>query len=207
MKKILCLGDSLTDSGRLFSQNGLGNGYVNELNHILNEKTACTILNRGVDGFTVHRVLENLQQDCISRQPDLVTLLIGINDVALIMTTDRSPSQQRQMVAQFSQTYEELLVKMQKSCRCKVILAEPFIFPYPQEYRNWQPFVTEFSQIIGELAVRYACSYVPLQDKLDQAVRQLGCDAITVDGVHLTFRGHQIIAKAIGETAIALMNP
>ncbi len=197
MKKIVCLGDSLTDSGRLFSRNGLGNGYVNELNQILNKKTACTIINRGVDGFTVQRVLENLQRDCISQQPDLVTLLVGINDVALIMNTDRSPAQQREMTAQFSETYEELLIEIQKGCQCKVILAEPFIFPYPQEYLNWQPFVAEFSQIIGDLAVRYGASHVLLQEKLDQAVRELGYASITTDGVHLTLQGHKIVAQAL----------
>ena len=82
MRRLICLGDSITDCNRLFSPNGLGHGYVNQLNQMLNlTSQTFEIVNRGIDGFTVNRLLENVGRDCIDRHPDFVTILIGETDV------------------------------------------------------------------------------------------------------------------------------
>ena len=87
--QILCLGDSITDCNHLFEDFPLGNGYV----QLLAEKLPCNvqIKNHGIDGFTVSRILENIQTHRISlhRNP-IITLLVGINDIGLIMNTHRT---------------------------------------------------------------------------------------------------------------------
>lgn len=40
MKQLICLGDSLTDCDRMFTPDGLGYGYVRQLNDMLLKKTA-----------------------------------------------------------------------------------------------------------------------------------------------------------------------
>ena len=62
--QILCLGDSITDCNHLFEDFPLGNGYV----QLLAEKLPCNvqIKNHGIDGFTVSRILENIQTHRIS---------------------------------------------------------------------------------------------------------------------------------------------
>ena len=53
MTRILCLGDSITDCGRLFSADPLGKGYVKQLSCLLhNTDPRFSIENRGIDGFT-----------------------------------------------------------------------------------------------------------------------------------------------------------
>ena len=61
---ILCLGDSITDCNHLFEDFPLGNGYV----QLLAEKLPYNvqIKNHGIDGFTVSRILENIQTHRIS---------------------------------------------------------------------------------------------------------------------------------------------
>ena len=79
MANLLCLGDSITDCGRFFSDSPLGDGYV----RILSEKLKSAgmdykITNCGVDGFTVARLLENAR-NYLSIGGDIITILIGIN--------------------------------------------------------------------------------------------------------------------------------
>ena len=105
---ILCLGDSITDCNHLFEDFPLGNGYV----QLLAEKLPYNvqIKNHGIDGFTVSRILENIQTHRISlhRNP-IITLLVGINDIGLIMNTHRTEEQKQQMLKEFTVHYKELL--------------------------------------------------------------------------------------------------
>lgn len=199
MRRLICLGDSITDSGRLFSPDGLGHGYVRQLHQKLNHTSdTFKIINRGIDGFTVNRLLENVGRDCIDRRPDFVTILIGVNDVCLMMNTNRTSSQQEKMLADFGRSYRQLLHTIMQHTNSTCILMEPFIFPYPQEeYKNWVPFIKEISGQIRKLASEYHCPYILLHDTLNQAAGIEGYRTITSDGVHLAPRGHEIIADRL----------
>ena len=128
--QIICLGDSITDCNHLFEDFPLGNGYVQILSEMFKKETSFNnvqIKNYGFDGFTVARVLDNIRQHRISlhRSP-VVTLLIGINDIGLMMNTDRTEAQKEQMMQEFSAHYAELLHLLTADAR-QVILMEPFI--------------------------------------------------------------------------------
>ncbi len=191
MKHLICLGDSITAANRLFSRNGLGEGYVAMLPPFL---PGFQIYNKGVDGFTISRVLQKVQQDCIFLSPDLVTIQIGINNIALILNTDRTGAQQKQMLASYVQEYTDLLKQITGQTSAQIILLEPFVFPYPQEFAGWVPWVKALSGHIRELADIFNCEFLPLHDLLNQEARRLGCPAVTTDGIHLTRHGHEILA-------------
>ena len=154
--QIICLGDSITDCNHLFEDFPLGNGYVQILSEMFRNQTpsfsisadtvrrsssavqltdkstgAIHFRNCGIDGFTVARVLENIRQHRILlHHSPVITLLIGINDIGLIMNTDRTDSQKEQMMREFATHYNELLNLLTTDAR-QVILMEPFIFPHP----------------------------------------------------------------------------
>ena len=138
MKYLVCLGDSITAANRLFSQNGLGEGYVSMLPSLLPDFQIC---NKGIDGFTISRVLQKVRQDCICLSPDFVTIQIGINNIGLILNTDRTFAQQHQMLAAYVLEYTDLLKKITENTQAQVILMEPFIFPHPEEFAGWISWV------------------------------------------------------------------
>ena len=112
MTRILCLGDSITDCGRLFSADPLGKGYVKQLSCLLhNTDHRFSIENRGIDGFTLERLLQNTDFWLESSDPDIVTVLIGINDVGIMMNTRRSSAQQQDLMNKFVTRYELLAKK------------------------------------------------------------------------------------------------
>ena len=145
--QVICLGDSITDCNRMFEDFPLGNGYVKILSRkFQHDHKTVSIKNYGVDGFTVSRILGNVIRGQIDlhRLP-VATLLIGINDIGLMMNTDRTEVQQAQMMKDFFLTYEQLLKLLIKGTR-KAVMIEPFIFPYPEKYKLWIPHVQTMCQ-------------------------------------------------------------
>lgn len=198
--QIICLGDSITDCGHLLKDFPLGNGYVQMLAEMFNKEVSANtvqIKNYGFDGFTVERVLDNIRQHRISlHRTPVVTLLIGINDIGLMMNTNRTPSQQDQMMKTFTEHYDKLLKLLTADAR-QVILIEPFVFPYPEEYQTWLPLVRIMSASIQQLAVKYNLPFLMLHDSLNREAAEQGFSTITTDGIHLTARGHRLLASKL----------
>ena len=100
MSNFLFLGDSITDAGHLFDPANLGDGYVSMLARDMRFYD-CVFQNRGHDGFTTEQVLRMLKRDGIENTWDVITLLVGVNDipVELYASHNRIPDE-------FSQYYE-----------------------------------------------------------------------------------------------------
>lgn len=197
MTQLLCLGDSITDCGRLFDAQPLGNGYVSLLSQKLRETGQnWSVSNCGIDGLTVARLLEYVRRNAPETTTDVVTVLIGINDIGLMMNTNRSPAQQAHMMDDFSRNYEKLLQFLSKTAG-RIVLMEPFIFPQPAEYRLWFPYVEEMSRRIKNLADQYKLPYAPLHNPLNHEARIYGLNKVTVDGIHLTTSGHEFVARTL----------
>ena len=220
--QIICLGDSITDCNHLFEDFPLGNGYVQILSEMFRNQPpsfsisadtvrrsssavqltdrstgAIHFRNCGIDGFTVARVLENIRQHRIFLHcSPVITLLIGINDIGLIMSTDRADSKMGEMVRGFAGLYFGLLDLLTADAWL-VILMEPFIFPHPEEYETWIPYVHTMSDIIRQLSVRFRLPFLPLHNNLKKEATQSGFDAITTDGIHLTLYGHKLLAEKL----------
>jgi len=96
----------------------------------------------------------------------------------------------------FHNKYNNLIVQIQKDVNCPIMLMEPFIFPYPAEFQLWENEVRAMSRIIQNIAQKYELKFVPLWDKLLDFTQEKGFKEITTDGVHLTTKGHRIIADA-----------
>lgn len=194
--EIIFLGDSITDAGHNFQcvpkgERALGNGYVSGIADILKgRKGNWNIRNAGHDGFTVQGLLRMLEYDCLRYHPDIVSILVGCNDVAVCMNTGRTLKEIR-----FAENYRRLLRRIREKTEASVICMGPFIFPYPFEYRNWIPLIKEAEGIQKEAAADEKLPFIPLHDLLNQIAEKEGITAVTVDGIHLTDKGARIISK------------
>lgn len=194
---LLCLGDSITDCGRIFDSPPLGNGYVRQLaNRLTDEGKNWQVINKGMDGLTLSKLLQNFTESALSMQPDILTILIGINDISLMQNTGRTPAQQQDRMDCFFGDYDRLLAALFPKIP-HILLLEPFIFSYPAEYINWLPLVQRMSQGIKNLAKKYHLTYIFLQEPLNKAVQAYGAENITTDGIHLTAKGHEIITDLL----------
>ncbi len=193
MQTLLFLGDSITDCNHLFEPENLGYGYVRKISEQLNQTGInCRLINKGYDGFTIPAVRRLWKRDCLTLKPDFITILIGINDLAVIKNTGITPSVG---LADFRNQYQELIDEIRLMSDCPILLMEPFLFPYPAEYATWFDDLHTMNLIIKELAEKNQLQFLPLWDKLLESSKIRGYDSITTDGIHLTPTGHELLAS------------
>lgn len=194
-KTYVFLGDSTTDANRLWLPefHGLGNGYVSILASSIRQKDPdAKIINKGFDGFTLPFLFKNLERDCLKWHPDNIVILIGINDVGIAMNTGVTLKEQK-----FFSLYERLLDEIITWSDASILLLTPFIFPHPAEYASWIPSVREAETMICHCAASFHVPVLTLHDRFHHFALELGMDAVTTDGIHLTQAGHQFLADLI----------
>lgn len=201
MGLIVFLSDSITDAGRKESPNQLGYGYVNVFSEQLNKQNQqLNIINKGVDGQFTEQIAQSLHPECIFLHPDYVSILVGINDIGLLVASDVSEQEKLYMLEDSIRAYHEMLFDLSRETTAKIITLEPFIFPKDGAFEEWIPWQKKMSKNIRKLARNYGASFVPLQEPLEQKIQELGYDAITTDGMHLTSTGHEILAALVKES-------
>ncbi len=199
MKTLLFLGDSITDCNHYFDPENLGYGYVRMLSDKQNTPDKnYQVRNLGNDGFTVPAVRRLWKRSCLNLKPDFITILIGINDLAVIKNTGMTPSVG---LAEFREQYQSLIDDIRMMTGCPILLMEPFIFPWPAEYVTWEEELHKMNTIISKLAADNQLNFLPLWEDLRSVAKAEGYSEITTDGIHLTSEGHQLIANKWLETA------
>lgn len=194
--RCLFLGDSITACARFKSKDNLGFGYVHLIGKALADgRHVC--INRGIDGFTLHRVCGLWENQCPPLLPvDHISVLVGINDIAMWTDCGLSAARQQRRLEEYIEEYEDLLVSLTGTSATSFCIMEPFLFPHPAYLKAWMPLLDEMRMRIQDMAHTFHLPFLPLHERLNTAAKQLGYGRITTDGVHLTREGHQIIAKA-----------
>lgn len=198
--RILFFGDSVTESGRNHdNKEDLGHGFPLLLASewlAQNPDFNLHFFNRGIGGNKVNDLLKRVQNDCIDLHPNLVLILIGINDVWSAENDADFGTAKNQI--DFKNTYRLLLEKIKESGIERIVLLDPFVLPYPKERNNWRNDLDKKIQIIRELAGVHHCELIPLDGYLNAlAIQNLPQYYTGEDGVHPTYAGHGAIAACI----------
>ena len=193
--KLLFQGDSITDAGRdKRNYYDLGNGYPKFAASIIAEKYADTsfeFINLGISGNRTGQLFDRFYSDGIALQPDIISILIGINDIwhrcppNYILTTDE----------QIALNYREILKRIKRETNAKIVILSPYVL----DSEDKEPMKKELSTvlpIIRELADEYADAYVPLQELFDEAIKTQPAPLYySNDGVHPNDNGAKFIAE------------
>lgn len=183
---ILFQGDSITDCGRSREDpENLGNGYVSIIKTMLSDKFSqhnLKFLNRGISGDKIKDLAIRWEKDCIDLKPDLISILIGINDT--LITSARH----------FEEEYRVLLNRTLKELNPKIILCEPFLLLYNSNiYRN---DLNPKLEIVHKLATEFEAVLIPLDKIFHDSCRFHPLEYWAPDRVHPTLEGHSLIAKS-----------
>jgi lysophospholipase L1-like esterase len=193
---ILFQGDSVTDTTRTTqSGDGLGNGYVRMGVDLIRERPGpcdLTFLNRGVSGNRVRDLRARWDEDAIALEPDVVSVLIGVND-----TWRRYDSGELTTTADYERDYRHILARVRDELGARLLLVEPFLVPVDAEQRGWREDLDPRIQVVRALAEEFDASLLAADGLLNQAAREHGgAGAVAGDGVHPTPLGHAILARA-----------
>jgi len=190
--RILFQGDSITDGnrGRTADPNHiLGHGYVFLIAAKYGAADAAlnlTFLNRGISGNKVADLEKRWKTDTLDLQPDLLSILIGVND------------NQRVPVDEYERTYDKLLADTKAALPgIRLVLCEPFGLPVGARKAGWEDWFGEIRQrqaVVARLARKHHAALVRFQQVFDDACTRAPAEHWIWDGVHPTYSGHQLMA-------------
>ena len=203
--KILFQGDSITDAGRdKRNYHHMGNGYPKFASKFISEahpETEFEFINFGISGNRTCQVFDRLYKDGIEFQPDIFSILIGINDVwhryggERIATTD----------AQIETNYRAILERVKRETNAKIIMLSPYLLDCEDKPLMREDLKTVLP-IVRKLAEEYADVYVPLDEKFAEALKtQPEPKFYSGDGVHPNQNGAEFIGKLYAEAVDKLL--
>ncbi len=189
--KILFQGDSITDAGRDRSDcHNLGEGYPFYAAQYIKEDNPdidFEFINLGISGDQTKDLVKRLQSDFIDVQPDIVSILIGIND-----TWHRAAFRKWLSNKVFEENYRKILTEIKEKTNAKILMLEPFLL-YAPDKEFFRKDLNPKIDIIRKLAKEFADFYIPLDGLFASA--SLGVDDLhwSEDGVHPNANGSEYI--------------
>ena len=193
--KILFQGDSITDAGRNREDyHDLGKGYPKYAAEYIREDypdVDFEFIDLGIGGNQTKDLVARLQSDFIDIQPDIVSIMIGINDVWHhyshgILTTDEA----------FEANYRQVLDALKARTNARIFIIQPFLLETvdPGKQELCEELVRK-QAIVKRLADEYADLYLPLDEVLHTQTEEEPV-YYTADGVHPTPNGACYIGEA-----------
>ena len=199
---ILFQGDSITDAGRKRDQTGanepdaLGGGYsFLATAHLLHKYAAndLKIYNRGVSGDKVFQLRDRWEEECIALKPDVLSVLVGVNDFWHTLIHDYKGT---------AQTYEDDFTSLleytkQKLPNVKLIIGEPFnVVGIGAADESWVRPFSEYRAAAKRVADAFGAIFIPYQQIFNEAAKVAPGKYWTNDGVHPTLAGAQLMTEA-----------
>jgi len=198
---VLFQGDSITDARRDREQKeandplGFGYGYPLLIASRLLEERAgdgLQFYNRGISGNKVPDLDARWQDDALDLQPDLISILIGVNDI-----WHKLNGRYDGTVERYETGYAALLERTRMALPdVRLVVCEPFVLRTGAVDDSWFPEFDERRAAARRVAEQAGATWVPLQETFDAAVERAEPAYWAADGVHPTMAGHALMAQA-----------
>lgn len=203
MKTILFQGDSITDAIRLRENDHYrGCGYATLVSAELMRRYPGNIrcINRGVSGDRIVDILSRMKRDILDLKPDVMSLLIGVNDVWHELEDGSGVP-----APLFEKVLDLLLSEIRRELpQTKLILMEPFVLhghntdnseQYPHKWDYFSQEVPKRADAMRRVAAKFDLPCLSFQREFDTMAEKYGSDWVLEDGVHPTVAGHSVIAQ------------
>lgn len=198
---ILFQGDSITDGNRGRNEDPnhiMGHGYAfciaSRLGADFPEKR-YKFYNRGISGNKVTDLAERWQQDTMNLKPDVLSILVGVNDAASVIF-NRPPVVS---VEKYEETYDALLQQTRDAFPdILFVFCEPFILKVGKVAETWEIYHADIERrrnVAKKLAVKFDAVFVPSQEVFNKACEKAPAEYWMWDGVHPTVAGHELLAR------------
>lgn len=195
--KILFQGDSITDAGRARDNDvnlGLGYPLLVKAALGLEEPGKYEFFNRGISGNRVTDVYARIKNDIINLKPDVMSILIGVNDV----WQDFSEESPNGVDADKYYKIYDMLIEEVKSAlpNIKIMILEPFVLKASATEEHWEEFnagVKKRAEMAKKISEKYNLPFILLQDGFDKLAQKAEASYWLTDGVHPTSMGHEYI--------------
>jgi lysophospholipase L1-like esterase len=196
---ILFQGDSITDAGRMRSDNApnsqpaLGNRYAwLAAAQLLVDRPAdgLKIYNRGASGDKVYQLADRWQADCLDLKPDVLSILIGVNDY-----WHREKHGYEGTVETYETDYHALVARTKDALpNVKLLIGEPFALKAGDVTDAWFAEFDGYRAAAARVAEQAGAVFVPFQSMFNIATSIAPPKRWIPDGVHPSADGATLMA-------------
>ena len=202
MRTVLFQGNSITDAGRSKDDqrpnqpHSLGSGYAGiAAARLLGEHPGSPwqCYNRGISGNKVYQLADRWEEDCLALQPDVLSILIGVNDFWHTLSGNYDGT-----VEVYERDYRTLLDRTREALPdVQLIIGEPFALTGGSAVDDtWYPAFDAYRAAAQRVANDYDAVWIPYQSIFDAALQQAPAPYWSEDGVHPTPAGNYLMAQS-----------
>ena len=200
---ILFQGDSITDAGRKRedeatpnSPSAFGVGYAlfTAASLLANHPDdGLNLYNRGISGNKVFQLAERWDNDCLALKPNILSILIGVNDFWHTKTGGYTGT-----VETYATDYQKLISQTKSALpNVKIVILEPFIIRGGAALGNtWETDFAPYRNTAKKIASDNGLIFVPLQSVFNEALNHAPANYWGKDGVHPSIAGAQLMSQA-----------
>lgn len=195
---LLITGDSITDDGRTQSADpgdSLGQGYPAIVAKTLAEKypeLGVKVINRGISGDRTTDILSRMERDHLALKPDVITILIGVNDV----WRHFDGAKVEQVDEQKYRVNMAKIILAFKTVAREVVVLLPFLVKRPCDDPMYV-MAQQYKEIAREEAQKAGVHFIDLQAIFDEAIVAEDPKTYSGDTVHPKQKGREVIARAL----------
>ncbi len=192
--KIIFFGDSITQAG---VDKG---GYIDRIQQMLtkaNKNTQYELIGAGISGNKVYDLYLRLEDDVLSKKPNVVVIWVGVNDVWHKRSHGTGTDADK-----FEKFYVALIKKIQAT-GATVILATPAAIGERTDFSNeLDGDLNRYSDLIRTIAKQNNCQVADLRKEflaynLKNNTQNKESGILTTDRVHLNEAGNQLVAEVL----------
>jgi lysophospholipase L1-like esterase len=195
---ILFQGDSITDAGRdkkipdANHSKALGNGYpALAAGALLGDypDSELKIFNRGISGNKVPDLEARWQTDAIDLKPDVLSILIGVNDLWHTLAFGKT---YKGTIQDYETGYRRLLERTRKEIPgVRIVICEPFTTRTSEDFKP----LAQYRAVARKLADEMKLTFVPFQSAFDAAIKSAPAEFWLWDGIHPSVAGHALMLQ------------
>ncbi len=190
-KRIIFFGDSITQQG---AATGGFIPRIDSMCRLENKSGEFEFIGAGVSGNKVYDLYLRMDEDVLTKNPDVVVIFIGVNDVWHKVSSGTGTDADK-----FERFYNAILKKL-KEKNIKVILCTPAVIGEKTDLTNQQDGdMNRYSNIVRDIAKKNNFPLVDLRQKFFDYNKQYNTEnkesgILTKDRVHLNAKGNQVVA-------------
>jgi lysophospholipase L1-like esterase len=194
-KRVIFFGDSITELG---VKRDRYVGYILKMDSMLKlekKDDQYELIGSGISGNKVYDLYLRMEDDVLSKNPDIVVIYVGVNDVwhkTLLGTgTDAD---------KFEKFYQAIIDKL-KARNIKIILCTPAVVGEKNDMSNpLDGDLNRYSNIIRDLAKKNNLALIDLRKKFIDYLDKNNPEnkekeVLTYDRVHMNDKGNQLLAN------------
>ena len=196
--KILFIGDSISDPKFNFRMMKDIKGrkiYALQLKKRLKKYSRGIKVDiKGIASNRTYHIYDRLTKDCINLKPDVIIMLIGVNDAWENYVPESYPPLLRPMEPHIREVYRRIRMELPDT---QILYLMPFMIDAVEEKFPFHKKLDEYREILKNVALEHGATVLDLQEVFYETQKSIEPKKLAIDGIHPTNLGHKVMADAV----------